>query len=78
MAFIEDLFGLKGKTAIVAGGAGVIGGDIDCDLGGGWAWTGKPDCGGCATGHFRRSCCNHCRRIAQFSYPHGSHQLGNP
>ena len=25
MAFMEDMFGLKGKTAIVAGGAGVIG-----------------------------------------------------
>jgi len=25
MSFMEDMFGLKGKTAIVAGGAGVIG-----------------------------------------------------
>ncbi len=25
MSFLDDLFGLDGKTAIVAGGAGVIG-----------------------------------------------------
>ena len=25
MSFMEDMFGLKGKTAFVAGGAGVIG-----------------------------------------------------
>ncbi len=38
MSFLDDLFGLEGKTAIVSGGAGVIGTMMSAALLSAGAW----------------------------------------